>query len=187
MFILRCSLSSWFACLYNWVSDNDFIFFSFFSIFYLHTEIILHTFFVPLSSHPGNKWPFKVCWSSEGTHRHTPTSLPSSPATTPNWYRLIVYPYVIVRKSLISVYCLEISKGNILSRIFTNHRLKYIYIYIYVYVYIYTENCSRLASVIRQMHSHRLNSSTGTDLCLNTSQEQKPRAMRTHHSGKRKK
>jgi len=71
--------------------------FSFLSI-HLHAEITLHTFFVPLSSHPGNKWPFKVCWSLRA-YRHKPTSLHSSPATTPNWYRLIVYPYVIVWRS----------------------------------------------------------------------------------------
>ncbi len=162
--------------------------FSFLSfLFSIYTLIFLTTLSLCLCLVIQGTSGHSKCADPLRTHRHKPTSLPSSPATTPNWYRLIVYPYVIVRKSLISVYCLEISKGNILSRIFTNHRLKYIYIYIYVCMYIYTEDCSRLASVIRQMHSHRLNSSTGTDLCLNTSQEQKPQAMRTHHSGKRKK
>lgn len=124
MFILRCSLSSCFACLYNRVSDNSFFLVSLFSLFCLFIYILKlpSTLSVCLCLVIQGTSGHSKCTDPLRTHRYKPTSLHSSPATTPNWYRLIVYPYVTVGRSLISVCCLEISKGNILFRIFTNHR-----------------------------------------------------------------
>lgn len=171
---LSCSLSRCFPCLYNQASDNAFFLLSFSSLFclFIYMPKLLSTLSLCL------------CLVIQGTSGHskcadlwgnTDTSLPASmPALQQHQTGTDSSSTHMSLSEGVSVYCLKISKSNILSRIFTNLGLK-------------KRNCSRLISVICQMHSHRLNSSGRTDLCLNSSQEQKPRAMRTHHSGKRRK